>query len=67
MSSSSANAIKSRDSATLVARRARILQDARMEKVDGRNVSAHGVTSDSGSDATQRASDSLRFSESINT
>ena len=67
MSSSSANAIKSRDRATLAARRARILQDARIEKVDGRKVSAQGATSESGNEATQRASDSFKFRESIKT
>jgi hypothetical protein len=67
MSSSLANTIRSRDSATFAARRARILHDARIEKVEGRKVSAHEATRDSGSEATQRASDSFRFRESINT
>src|ERR1035438_445877 len=67
MSSSSVNAIRSRDSATLVARRARILQDARIEKVEGRKVSAHEAIKESGSEATQRPSDSFTFRESINT
>src|ERR1017187_10488804 len=67
ISSSSANEIKSRESATFAARNASSLQEARIEKVDGGKVSAHEATRFSGNDATQRPSASLRSSESINT
>jgi hypothetical protein len=66
MSSSLLKTIRSRDKATFAARSARSLHDARIENLDGRNVSAQAATSSSGNEATQRPS-IFRFRESIKT